>query len=225
MENIIFTVRPNPRNGESLWSYLLRLANQNGIPFLLMLNKIKQWDRKYIQRDDLNLLDISPRSVLDMENILGLTGQPIERLLDASLARVLRTFGVNQEIQRARFMSGMILDTYRFCPQCLKEKLYYRLIWKMNPVKACTQHDVFLVNGCPSCKKQINFREVEILDVCPHCGFSLVRSQVQPIDDSEREQLQWINKALLDLLEPGNYRVKPNEIAMRLSAMRKAVVF
>ncbi|MED1662769.1 TniQ family protein [Brevibacillus laterosporus] len=216
MENIIFTVRPNPRTGESLWSYLLRLANQNGIPFLSMLNSIKQWERKYVQRANLNLLDIAPGNVLNMKQLSHLTGQSIERLLDATLAPLLRTFGVNQEIQRARFVSGMILDTYRFCPQCLKEMLYYRLLWKMASVTACIQHDVFLVNRCPSCKKQINFQDVQLLSVCPHCGFLLVRSQARSIDDSEREQQHWINEALLVLFEPGNHHVKPHETAMRL---------
>ncbi|WP_419878240.1 TniQ family protein [Brevibacillus centrosporus] len=216
MENTIFTVRPNPRTGESLWGFLLRLASENGIPLLSIINRIKQWDRKYVQRADLNLLDIAPGSILNIEQLSNLTGQSIERLFEATLAPLMKTFGVNQEIQRARFLSGMILDTYRFCPECLNEKLYYRLLWKMTPVTACIQHDVSLVNGCPSCKKQINFLNVELLGVCPHCGFLLLRSQARPINDSQRERQHWINEALLVLTESKNYHVKPHEIAMRL---------
>lgn len=216
MENIIFTVRPNLRTGESLWSYLLRLTSQNGIPLLSIINSIKQWDRKYVQRSDLHLLDIAPGSILNIEQLSNLTGQSIERLFEATFAPLMKTFGVNQEIQSARFLSGMILDTYRFCPECLKEMLYYRLLWKMAPVTACIKHDVFLVNGCPSCKKQINFVDVEYLGVCPHCGLLLERCQTRPIDVSEREYQHWIYEALLILLKPGNHNIKPHETAIRL---------
>lgn len=216
MENIVFTVRPTHLPGESFWSYLRRLANQNGIPFLTMLNRIKVWQQKSVQRADFSLLDITPGSVLNMEQLSVLTGHSVEKLLNATFAPLLRTFGASQEVQRARFVSGMILDTFRFCPLCLEEAIYFRLLWKLAPVSSCVHHGVFLVDKCPHCKQRASFRDVELLDVCPQCGFSLIKSQAQPIDNSERKQQHWINKALSTLLEPGNQHIEPHEAAMRL---------
>lgn len=216
MRNIVFTIRPNPLPGESFWSYLRRLAKQNGIPFLTMLNSIKVWQQRSVQRTDFSLLDITPGSVLNMKQLSDLTGHTVAKLLDATFAPLLRTFGASQEVQRARFASGMILDTYRFCPQCLEAAMYFRLLWRMAPVTSCVQHGVSLVDRCPRCKEQASFRDVELLGVCPHCGFSLIKSQAQPTDDSEREQQHWINEALCTLFEPGNHHIEPHAAAMRL---------
>jgi len=216
MGNIVFTVRPTPLPGESFWSYLRRLANQNGIPFLTMLNSIKVWQQKSVQRADFSLLDITPGSVLNMKQLSDLTGHSVTKLLEATFAPLMRTFGVSQEVQRARFVSGMILDTFRFCPQCLEEAMYFRLLWKMVPVTSCVQHGVFLVDRCPHCKEQVSFRDVELLSVCPHCGFPFIKSQAQPIHDSEQEQQHWINEALCTLFELDNQRIEPHEVAMRL---------
>lgn len=212
----VFAVRPKPLSGESFWSYTLRLAEQNGVSVLTILNAIKNWKQKYVQRADFGLLDVSPGSIVDIEKFSGLTGHTVQELLHTTFHPLLTRFGVNEDFQRSRFMSGLILDTYRFCPQCLEETKYYRLLWKMSPVISCVEHNVYLVERCPACNKQIKFRDVELLDVCPHCGFSLTQSQARAIDGDEREHQRWINKALCTLLEPRGFLIEPPEVAMRI---------
>lgn len=203
MGSVLFTVRPKPLPGESFWSYVLRLAHQNGISVLTVLNPIKTWEQKYVQRADFGLLDVSPGSIVDMDKFSSATRQTVQALLHTTLHPLLTRFGVSEEVQRTRFMSGMILDSYRFCPMCLKERLYIRLLWKMGPVTSCVEHNVYLVDTCPGCNEQIKFRDIELLSVCPHCGFLFAQSKAREINNDEREQQRWINDALRSLLEPG----------------------
>lgn len=216
MKNTVFSVRPKLLPGESCWSYLIRLADQNGIPVLAMLNSIKTWEQKYIQRADFGLLDITPGSALNMEQLSRLTRQSVEELLSSTFTPLLRIFGASEEVQRARFLSGMLLDTYRFCPHCLEEAPYFRLLWKMAPVTSCVKHGVFLIERCPGCNKQMSFQDIELLDGCPHCGFSLKVGQARPIDGAQREQQKWMNEALCTLFAAGNRHIEPHEVAMRL---------
>ncbi|MGG0934504.1 TniQ family protein [Brevibacillus centrosporus] len=216
MKNTVFTIRPKPLSEESFWSYLHRLADQNGIQLLTVLNYIKTWERKYIQRADFGLLDMSPGSVVDIERLSTLTGYSVQELLRTTFHPLLTRFGVSEDVQRSRFMSGLILDTYRFCPLCLKKTQYYRLLWKIGCLISCVEHNVYLVDTCLNCNKQISFRDVELLSVCPHCGFSLIKSQARAIDDGEREKQQWINEALCTLLEPDGLLVEPPEVAIRI---------
>lgn len=192
MGNTVFSVRPKLLPEESFWSYLLRLAGQNGIPILIMLNSIKTWEQKYVQRADFALLDTTPGSVLNMERLSDLTGQSVENLLNATFAPLLRTFGASQEVQRVRFVSGMILDTYRFCPHCLEEALYYRLLWRMVPITSCVKHGVILVGKCDSCDREIKLRDIELLDVCPYCSNSLNKNVPSELAGNDRERQIWM---------------------------------
>lgn len=216
MGNTVFTVRPKLLPGESFWSYLLRIAEQNGIPILMMLNSIKTWEQKYVQRTDFALLDISPGSILNMEQLSTLTGQSIEKLLDTTFVPLLRKFGANQEVQRARFVSGMILDTYRFCPQCLEDVLYYRLLWRMAPITSCAKHGVVLIHKCYNCGKEIKLRDIELLDVCPYCGYLLTKDVPSALTGNDQKRQIWMHETLCTLLTPVSQHIRSNAAAMRL---------
>ncbi|MCL6446322.1 MAG: TniQ family protein [Alicyclobacillus sp.] len=156
----MFTVRPRPLPEESLWSLLIRISKQNGVPLLRILNAIKTWETRYVQRSDVGLLDLTPGSLVNMEELASLVGYSAHELLATTFHFLIRTFAVSEDVQRARLLSGMILDRYRFCPLCLKETLYYRLRWKIDLVTACVHHEVLLVDRCPQCRTQIKFRDI-----------------------------------------------------------------
>lgn len=57
----------------------------------------------------------------------------------------------------------------KVCPLCLaKEPAYARLFWSILPVVGCLEHQIFLIDRCPNCKKPIPILRTT-LTRCPHC--------------------------------------------------------
>lgn len=216
MTNNVFPVRPQIQPGESFWSYVIRLAEENGRQPLAILNAIKAWELKYVQRTDFGLLDFSPHSVINLESLAQLAGRTATELIDATFKPLLMLFGVSEEMERSRFLSGMILDSYRFCPLCMKESPYYRLQWRMAPVTACHYHGVSLIDTCPVCNMKLKFRLMETVDKCPHCGAELSNGKQQVIDNEQLEQQTWMYKFLDTLFHEESHHIPPAEVAMRL---------
>lgn len=141
MEIELFPIRTKSLSGESLWSFLIRLSLRNGISILSLLNSIRNWDKRYVQKADWGLLDFSPESMLDFERLSQLSGNSAEDLLTMTFHNILVAFGCGGDAQRSRFMSGMLSDYYQFCPQCLKENIpYHRLLWRLKNITGCITH-------------------------------------------------------------------------------------
>jgi predicted site-specific integrase-resolvase len=60
----------------------------------------------------------------------------------------------------------------QFCPTCLQEALYHRLLWMPTPVTACLRHQCLLVSQCPQCGKQTSIRAI-VEGCCRQCGTDL----------------------------------------------------
>jgi hypothetical protein len=43
-----------------------------------------------------------------------------------------------------------------FCPLCLKEAAYHRLIWLPFAVSACLAHHCLLLDHCPACRRTVS---------------------------------------------------------------------
>lgn len=57
----------------------------------------------------------------------------------------------------------------KVCPRCLcEEPAYGRLYWSALPVVACSQHGIFLIDACPSCRRPIPALRSP-LTKCPSC--------------------------------------------------------
>jgi len=85
----------------------------------------------------------------------------------------------------------------QFCPACLKEAAYHRLIWSMNAVSVCLQHQCLLVGRCPQCRQNISVRAV-VQGHCLHCAADLTLAPTRSIRDdtfgrfAQRTLLAWL---------------------------------
>lgn len=215
MNNEKFTVRTKPLEGESLWGFIFRLLRLNGIPLLVFMNRIKTSNTHYVQRADLGLLDYIPTSLIDIGQIAELTGCSIDELLDMTFCNVLKTFGVNQDEEHARFMSGIVQNKYRFCPKCLRNRAYHRLLWKLSHIAVCPIHEISLMERCHACQKAIKFKEMVDLDGCPHCGYRLSNTPSQPVEFDLLQQ-KWIHQAWETMIKTCDLRFDPPGVATRL---------
>jgi hypothetical protein len=89
----------------------------------------------------------------------------------------------------------------QFCPLCLKEAAYHRLIWALNAVSVCCSHQCLLVGHCPICRKNLGVEAV-VKGQCQYCKTLLMSLPVHSVQDdafglfAQRTMLAWIEEKL-----------------------------
>ena len=77
----------------------------------------------------------------------------------------------------------LLLGHRRFCPQCLTEAAYHRMLWDFVLLTACPDHSVRLVAGCPKCGRQLGWQFPEVA-VCS-CGADLRDAACETVSEKE----------------------------------------
>ena len=167
------TIRLKIFKDESISSYIFRVCKENGLNYLSFWNMIKKPNNDYAQFSEINILDIAPLGHIDSDEYKQITGDTSNSLINNSFFKVIEKFCTHEKVERARVLSGIFDYEYRYCPLCLKEKTYNRLVWRIKNIKICNQHKVKILDKCLLCNNLIKYEELRELGVCPHCGISL----------------------------------------------------
>lgn len=217
MKNNVLTVRLRPLEGESLSSYLRRISKSNGISYLSLLNYLKTERNRYAQHDDITLLDFYPKNIINIEKLAKATHREPNQLLSLTFYNLLQCFGVSTEIERSRFTSGMLRETLHFCPDCLKNKAYHQLCWRIKGIDACITHRRLLQDKCPHCAKGIKYADVIVHDKCPYCDLDISRvSDSLSNHDINWNQVSWGWQNWTQLFNSSEMKISPQTIALRL---------
>jgi hypothetical protein len=68
----------------------------------------------------------------------------------------------------------------KYCPECLLEGRYHRLLWGLNLTTICIVHSKVLINKCNCCKKRIKMKF--LFDAtCKYCGHNLCNADTRLI--------------------------------------------
>ncbi|WP_338540618.1 TniQ family protein [Paenibacillus tundrae] len=159
--------------GESLFSYLLRTALNNGISVMLLMNMFRKNEKYLLHKGDIRRVDFYPESVFDLKKLIQLTGISREEIYKSTFTNVLTAFGYSQNGEKARFMNNMIRENLHFCSRCLQENNCYNLVWKIEGVHHCLKHNQKLNNVCGHCRQKIGYHLVSSMHFCPHCNHLL----------------------------------------------------
>ncbi|PPQ46043.1 hypothetical protein C5G87_25900 [Paenibacillus peoriae] len=204
--------------GESLFSYLLRTAYNNGISVLLLLNMIRKNEKYLLHKGDIRRIDYYPESVFNLEKLIELTGITLSDVYKSTFTNVLHAFGYCTNGEKARMMKNMLRVTLHFCAQCLEEGLGYNLMWKVEGVDCCLKHNQRLINQCLHCKQEIGYHHIVTIDRCPHCDQSLtdIRPgyQKKRIDNMALQQSLQTN--LNQLVQATDLRFEAQGLAQKL---------
>ncbi|MBY6186782.1 TniQ family protein [Marinobacter hydrocarbonoclasticus] len=182
-------VRPKPFIDESLESYLLRLAEENGFESYRVFSAVVH---EWLMEQDHRAAGAFPRS-LGLLNVYHANRssslrvraiqlfQQLSRSLELPLLKLAvmhssATFG-NRRV--AVFRDGIDIPRsflrqpgIPICPECLNELPYVRQHWHLKPYVACHKHGIELVNHCPGCGGLLDYQESELITHC-ECGFDL----------------------------------------------------
>lgn len=217
MNNYILTVRLKPFEDESLSSFLYRLSIANGIPFLQLWNFFKSnYTAHYAQWNDINLLDFAPVNTIDLSRLAQSLNINVNQLNNCSFINVLKLLGGEKEVERTRFLSGVLRDVLYYCPNCLKEKTYNRLLWKIKDINSCLVHGCELLCECSQCHKEIKYKDIIVLGECPYCNHNLVASIDKKIEEQEIVKGKWFTDSWNYLIKNVREQVAPSEIGMRM---------
>ncbi len=215
----MLTVWIKPYEGEALSSFLMRLAMSNGVDIVTLWNHIKMTHFGMAQKSDIHLIDFTPHTVINLDLFSKLTELTIEELLNLTFYNTLYKFNHSDKMYTSRILRGMIREKLHYCPECLKEKRYLRLIWKIEGVKICSKHLCYLCTHCKSCYKEISLSGIYSTGIkhCPECSHELSDKIKMGIADKQLlKQQNWLHLSWEGLFQKSNLQLTPSEVAQRL---------
>jgi DNA-binding XRE family transcriptional regulator len=221
----VLPLHPRPEYLESLTSYLMRLAEFNGISSIDGISALSfpQQDRR-ITRD---IADYPP-VLFDKLTIVGACNEEI--LQTTTFFHLAAKFGRSTLPQpMSRFLSGCLGQYLRYCPRCFTEQRvrYYLLSWRFLMVTCCRKHQCRLLETCGHCDELIPlFTSPFKLGNCPKCQQSLKLCAAASVsDEAELEVTTHVHDDIIFLLTPQPWEADGGsvikQVGRRLSHMRQ----
>lgn len=213
-----FTIRIKPFEGESLSSFMLRFSKENGVKFLTFWNMVRKSNSNYAQMSQLYLLNFTPLNILDYSKLVVATGLNETEIFNMTLYNILKKFSINDNLDRSRFLIDMGRDEmFYYCPLCLKENPYHRLMWNIQNVTLCLNHEVYLKNTCPKCGRYIKQNDIREISKCPYCFENLTSKTEVAVRNEEEYKIQaLLHNSLHELMQPIEIKFEAQVIALKI---------
>jgi len=169
-------LHPASEDGESCSSYLIRLCQLNGlsISFIRRLN--------HLLGGGVTLFAHPDYPVRSWELMSKLSSRSQKGLLNTTLYWIALKFGLQIDLDDEQatnytirnFFGVFLSNSLRFCPQCISQFKYYRLMWRFHPMPGCQIHGVYLMDRCWKCKASIPLLSARLeIGYCLKCGADL----------------------------------------------------
>ncbi len=197
--------RPQLLEGESLSSYIHRVSKANFVSAHELWRLLSRKGVHYPQSSKSSAIDVCPINLIDMKKLGQMLLSDTQVLESLTFIPLFEKMSISREIMPStRCLSGLISEHRRFCPECLKKKNLYKLIWQVKELSFCPEHNVKLECKCPNCSTLIpTLPSNSDLGMCPNCNFELNKCYSKhyiPNDFDYRVFTDW--SFLLDILKP-----------------------
>ncbi|MDP2875492.1 MAG: TniQ family protein [Holophaga sp.] len=176
---------PKPHVDETMTSWLLRVAEANGIPFQALC--AEGWQGKKVQQ---TCLDRCPSDRI-VEALMRCTGRTAKEIRSTTLGALGGRLFQGPLQGRTQWVlpsseGKRSAGHQQFCPECLAEdgKPHYRLGWQLAFATGCPRHgNRPLLDACPFCHSPLDLAHNHApkkrnqpdhrITVCRHCGMDL----------------------------------------------------
>lgn len=198
---------PVPRLGETLSSFLLRLARNHAATPHELCHLL--WPgRQFWTRD----IDLTVADDL-LQDICRVTGLELTTLQRTTLRDVVNALGYrkNPQGQQPGILPVGVFHRVRrgfgqqYCPACLCERpVHLHRLWRLEFSVGCLAHEMALRDCCPACGAPfIPHRRNSLLERrCHRCNADLVSStETHQLPDEALLAQQWVYSALSSALE------------------------
>ena len=181
---------------ESLSGYCQRLAAENCLPvsslFALLVGceGVSVRDLQGIRR--LTHPDVHCEPLRPLASLVGRPSGMVEALSCLPVFRTLYPGAtIREHSMRMCFLPPYGLHTFsttrRFCPLCLRERPLFPLLWQFSEIRVCLQHDCWLREQCPWCRKPSPLlKGNSMMGRCYYCTRSLSRATSSAITRRDR---------------------------------------
>lgn len=165
-EDVIDPVRllrtPEPFEDESLMGYVLRLTDENGYDATSWILNLAGLN---ITADGWSVLYRPAFDPTALRRVLGLTRAEYSALRYWNV-----TTGQSMPFSN-RYLSAEFIrfSAPKVCPECLRERNYYRRFWDLLPLTSCPAHGLILIDSCPGCGRRLSWRRKKV-SIC-RCGY------------------------------------------------------
>lgn len=180
-------VRPDPFHDESLISYLVRLTIENGYESPREILRL-------FQNAGYKFNSNFPKRIYDdIEPLLELTGKSY-----STLEHMIYTHEGNKKY---KFLNSVVsfrmIEPCRpkFCPKCLRENRYHRMVWDYSLITVCLTHRCLLIADCPRCGEKLDIY-YDDFGKCK-CGFDICEiKRTDKIPESDLRVTEYISLLL-----------------------------
>ena len=180
--------------GESLFSYLARLATANCYPSSSMFTKLCN---QYLAAFDLQDDPAYPQHPETFDALASLTHLSPQELANASIHHFANSpilsvvedfkgclsdgtfFQALSKPLRSKYLWRV--DHVKFCPDCLQGAAYHRLVWMLKDTLGCLKHQCLLTDRCQNCLAWVNIQDI-IRCQCGTCGTNLAKMATGSMD-------------------------------------------
>ncbi|MGG0934503.1 TniQ family protein [Brevibacillus centrosporus] len=188
-----FTVRPKPKDGESFTGYLLRVAHLNAIDSIGILKLLNVGYSKF-QKSNAHQLDVMPDRIFDLELMCEMLNLETSQIYPMTFRSAVEKFVDRIEsVEEYPFVIYGMTDAKnrRFCPMCLYEQGFYKLMWQVKEIDVCEVHGIELTSACPSCSNKQPFLSSHLASLrCATCGSPLSSRNATKIQDNSYMRTQ-----------------------------------
>ncbi|MBY5946012.1 TniQ family protein [Photobacterium rosenbergii] len=197
-------VRRPPMPGESLKSFLLRLANLNACKYKVLVKHLGFRPNIWF----------TPGSA--SESMMYKALSKVLNVSEQALLEVLRTPSMKDLWKpNIKGTSEMKIRTVRACLSCLSEASYHRQAWQHAMYCVCTKHHERLIDCCPHCGNDLELG-VCLNGRCQNCGSHRsdwpVQEMTVPVWQEEVFKGVQSRELLQSLLEMSMVAVRPLDL-------------
>lgn len=175
-------IRPGIYEDESLSSYLMRVADW----YSTDLKNLLKWYRcDAAANRKVSSIDFRG-SIINIELLSSHMNLTLDKLRDSTLYNTQQTLMDFNDTSEWTFIGDSFEQRVRkYCPECLKEHVFYPLFWQIKDLHICPKHHVKLENTCSQCNEFLPYADNGLgRGVCPKCHHSLkMKDVVKCIDD------------------------------------------
>ena len=206
-----------PERLESLSSYIMRIAEDNGYDEIRTLDKLMSIDiNKAEQFGDY------PHQFFGEVSLRTACSEP--HLLATTLYYAGKKFGRSAQANAlSRFFHGSLGEHLRYCPSCLSRRAYYPLTWRFLALTGCDTHHCRFLDRCGYCGEHVPLFTIPAkLGLCPHCENALHYCRAEMLPQQEREVVHQRTIDLEYLLSPQGWE-EADEIARTIGWRLKKI--
>lgn len=208
LTGVLWPVHPKPYPDELQSSWIVRLARCHGLKVQVFGKEVFKGQLTLWSRDidrlapDWLLHELSARTATPLDRVKETTlrsyvGVLYPNIHESWIQRWILPLKVYHSMRR-----GFPLQ---YCPHCLaaEPEPYFRKQWRLALLTYCPEHQVMLLDRCPSCGAPVAFHRRELgknkgrdeaaLSQCYQCDFDLRNAQTEPVsfyEESLRQELE-----------------------------------